>query len=77
MALKQWEAGGQKKICLRVDSTAALNELAAAAQAAGLPLYVVADAGRTQIAAGSRTVVAIGPALDSLVSKITGHLALL
>lgn len=76
-ALKQWEMTGQKKIALKVDNTAALNALAKAAQDAGLPFYVVSDAGRTQIAAGSRTVIAIGPAPDSKVSAITGHLALL
>ena len=60
-----------------MDDTDALEALAAAAKAAGLPYYVVTDAGRTQIAAGSRTVVAIGPGLDSAVSAITGHLSLL
>lgn len=35
------------------------------------------DAGRTQIAAGSRTVLAIGPAPVKEVDHITGHLKLL
>lgn len=48
-----------------------------AAQQADLPWYVVADAGRTQIAAGSKTVLAIGPAPKSAIDAITGDLNLL
>jgi PTH2 family peptidyl-tRNA hydrolase len=43
----------------------------------GLPAYIVQDAGRTQIAAGSQTVLAIGPGPKSVVDQITGHLSLL
>lgn len=42
-----------------------------------LPTYMVADAGRTQIAAGSRTVLAIGPGPKSVIDQVTGHLKLL
>lgn len=51
--------------------------LAAAAAAAGLLSYVVRDAGRTQIAAGSQTVLAIGPAPKSDIDRVTGHLPLM
>ena len=47
------------------------------AEKAGLVTYMVADAGRTQIAAGSRTVLAIGPAPVSVFDEFTGHLKLL
>lgn len=47
------------------------------AQIKGLITYVVEDAGRTQIAAGSRTVLAIGPAPVSVFESLTGHLKLL
>lgn len=53
------------------------NELEEVAKKAGLPTYQVHDAGRTQIAAGSQTVLAIGPATKSALDKITGHLKLL
>jgi len=39
--------------------------------------YVVEDAGRTQIAAGSKTVLAIGPAPVSSLDKFTRELKLL
>ena len=42
----------------------------------GLPLYLVEDAGRTQIAAGSRTVLGIlGPTY--IFDDLTSHLKLL
>jgi PTH2 family peptidyl-tRNA hydrolase len=53
------------------------EDLAEKATAAGLPNYIVCDAGRTQIAAGSQTVLAVGPAPKSVVDQITGHLKLL
>lgn len=37
---------------------------------------VVRDAGQTQVAPGSRTVIAVGPAPKSVLDKITGHLKL-
>lgn len=53
------------------------EELAEKASASGLPSYIVCDAGRTQIAAGSQTVLAVGPAPKSAVDAVTGHLKLL
>lgn len=53
------------------------NKLKEAAESIGLPTFVVADAGRTQVLAGSRTVLAIGPGLRASVDSITGKLRLL
>lgn len=75
--LKRWESEGQKKICLRVDGADALAALAGKAKEKGLAHYVVRDAGRTQVAAGSRTVLAIGPAPEMAINEITGGLRLL
>jgi len=52
-------------------------QLAAKAQQAGLMSYIVHDAGRTQIAAGSQTVLAIGPGPKPLIDTVTGHLSLM
>jgi len=52
-------------------------ELAHKAQQSGLPCYIVHDAGRTQVLAGSQTVLAIGPGYKSDIDRITGHLSLL
>ena len=56
-----WEDYGQPKIALKVDSEEQLVQLHSEARNAGLNAHVVLDAGRTQIAPGSKTVLAIGP----------------
>lgn len=75
--LRKWEAEGQKKIALKCDGDAQLAGLVAAAKSARLPHHLVQDAGRTQVAAGSRTVLAIGPAPEMAVNAVTGTLRLL
>eukprot|EP01024_Parvocaulis_polyphysoides_P010323 TRINITY_DN1346_c0_g3_i1.p2 TRINITY_DN1346_c0_g3~~TRINITY_DN1346_c0_g3_i1.p2 ORF type:complete len:213 (-),score=42.18 TRINITY_DN1346_c0_g3_i1:298-936(-) len=74
---RQWESRGQAKIALKVPSEAELFDIQSKAKKMGFPYYLVCDAGRTQIAAGSRTVLAVGPAPKSKVDEITGHLKLL
>ena len=54
-----------------------LELLQAQAVSLGIIAQVVHDAGRTQIAAGSATVLGIGPAPKSVVDKVTGGLKLL
>ncbi|KAE9410779.1 peptidyl-tRNA hydrolase [Gymnopus androsaceus JB14] len=74
--LRQWERSGQTKIALRCSSEEELLTLQAQAQSLNLCARSIQDAGRTQIAAGSRTVLGIaGPA--KLVNRITSTLRLL
>lgn len=54
-----------------------LETLRAIAHSLGVTAEVIADAGRTQIEAGSLTVLGVGPAPKSVVDKVTGHLKLL
>lgn len=75
--LDAWMGIGCSKIVLACDSEAELLDIAALAEKKGLPHYVVRDAGRTQIAAGSQTVVVVGPAPKDLVDEVTGSLKLL
>ncbi|GLI71575.1 hypothetical protein VaNZ11_016839 [Volvox africanus] len=75
--IRQWEMYGQPKIALKVGDEAEMAELEAKAMSLGMPTYIVHDAGRTQIAAGSQTVLAIGPAPKSQLDTVTGHLKLL
>lgn len=56
-----WEDYGQPKVVLKVDSEEELMQLMQKALSMGLNASVVRDAGRTQIAPGSKTVLAIGP----------------
>ncbi|XP_069822953.1 probable peptidyl-tRNA hydrolase 2 [Dendropsophus ebraccatus] len=72
----KWDEYGAKKIVLQGSSTAHLMELQALALSMDLPTYLVQDAGRTQIAAGSHTVLAI-MGEEEMVNKVTGKLKLL
>jgi len=75
--LAGWEGGGEAKVVVRAKDLQQLQELASAASAVGLPTYMVQDAGRTQVAPGTATVLAIGPAPEAEVDAITGGLRLL
>ncbi|CAE6421318.1 unnamed protein product [Rhizoctonia solani] len=59
--LHHWERFGQPKIALKCDSEEELLLLQATAQSLSLCARSIQDAGRTQIVAGSRTVLGIGP----------------
>lgn len=75
--LRQWERLGQAKVALKVDSEEDMLMLQAQAVSLGLCAQVIHDAGRTQIASGSATVLGIGPAPKSKIDEVTGHLKLL
>ncbi|QRV86582.1 peptidyl-tRNA hydrolase 2 [Ceratobasidium sp. AG-Ba] len=75
--LKHWERTGQAKIALKCNSEEELLTLQALAQSLNLCARSIQDAGRTQIAAGSRTVLGIGPGPVSLINQVTGKLKLL
>ncbi|KAF2460458.1 peptidyl-tRNA hydrolase PTH2-domain-containing protein [Lineolata rhizophorae] len=75
--LARWERYGQMKVALQVKSEEELEVLQAQALSLGLVAQIIHDAGRTQIASGSATVLGIGPAPKSIVDSVTGHLKLL
>lgn len=54
-----------------------MDELQAKAMSMGLCAQVIHDAGKTQIASGSATVLGIGPGPRTVIDGITGHLRLL
>eukprot|EP00457_Paulinella_chromatophora_P016675 gb/GEZN01017531.1/.p1 GENE.gb/GEZN01017531.1/~~gb/GEZN01017531.1/.p1 ORF type:complete len:230 (+),score=52.72 gb/GEZN01017531.1/:39-728(+) len=75
--IKTWVGQGQAKVVLKAQDAAQLQQLASQARAARLPYSAIHDAGRTQVAAGSHTVLAIGPAPASDIDRLTGQLKLL
>lgn len=75
--LEQWTDNAQPKIAVKIKTQEALIKLRQKARELYLPNYLVMDAGRTQIAAGSLTVLAIGPGPIDLVNQVTGGLSLL
>ncbi|CAJ1370258.1 unnamed protein product [Effrenium voratum] len=72
--LKEWEGSGSKKITLKVDSEEQLCKLEEDAKSEGLLAESIQDAGHTEVAPGTTTVLAIGPAKERQLEPITGHL---
>ncbi|KAL8661440.1 MAG: hypothetical protein Q9168_008386 [Polycauliona sp. 1 TL-2023] len=75
--LKQWERTGQAKVVLQAKTEEELETLQAQAISVGLCAQIIHDAGRTQIASGSATVLGVGPGPKSVVDQVTGGLKLL
>ncbi len=72
-----WEAAGQRKIALVVPTLRELEEVERRARAAGIPTVWVEDAGLTEVPAGTRTCLGLGPAPDRVLEPVTGALELL
>lgn len=62
---------------MQANSEEQLEELQAKAMSLGLVARVVRDAGRTQIPAGSATVLGVGPGPKAVVDEVSGGLKLL
>ncbi len=78
-AAHQWLVSGRfTKICVGVDSEAALDDVMARAKAANVPCAVIIDAGKTEFhGVLTKTCCAVGPAWADEVDAITGMLTLL
>jgi PTH2 family peptidyl-tRNA hydrolase len=74
--LQRWENLGQAKVTLKCNSEEEMNLLQGIAKSLSITARIIHDAGRTQIAAGSATVLGIGPAPKSAIDQVTGDLAL-
>lgn len=76
--LAAWLGGRFTKVCVAVDSEAALDDVVARARAAGVPVAEIVDAGATEFhGVPTKTCCAVGPAWVADVDAITGGLALL
>jgi len=75
--VKAWRDTGMKKIALQVDSEAELMKYYQLAMENDLNASLIRDAGRTEIAAGSKTCVAIGPDAEAKINKVTSELKIL
>ena len=68
---------GQAKVALQCKNEEEMLTLQAQALSLGLCARIIYDAGRTQIASGSATVLGVGPGPKSVVDGVTGGLKLL
>jgi peptidyl-tRNA hydrolase, PTH2 family len=71
-----WLDVGMPKIVLNAESEAQIGSLLHQSQEAGLPVYLVRDAGRTVIPEGTVTCLGIGPAAADEIDALTGALPL-
>ncbi len=75
--VRKWMDEGMKKVVLKVKSESELMKYATIARDAGLIVSLIVDAGWTEIKAGTKTSVGIGPAWEKDIDKVTGKLGLL
>ncbi|KAK9504884.1 hypothetical protein O3M35_009055 [Rhynocoris fuscipes] len=75
-AVSSWERKGEKKVVLNGEDESTIMDLVKKAKEHNLPHTIICDAGRTEIAPNSLTVLAIF-GLEDEVNKVTGHLNLL
>ena len=80
MPVQAWSALLTERACsvlTPMRSPACRNRLQAEAERLGLVSYLVCDAGHTQLAPNTLTVLAVGPGPVSLVDRVTGDLKLM
>ena len=75
---RDWVEGSFTKVVLGCNSEEELRKLYSAAQQERLPCSFIMDAGKTEFnGVPTPTCIAIGPADEDKIDKITGHLKLL
>ncbi len=73
---EDWLQEGMKKIVVKVHNEKELLELFEQVKK-HFPAALIADAGHTQVAPGSKTCIGIGPAPENELHRYTGRLKLL
>ena len=75
--ISAWRKEGQKKVVLKVLDEDQLYRLKMQAEDLGLITALITDAGKTVIAPGTTTCIAIGPDLEEEIDKVAGGLKLI
>ena len=73
---RKWRVEGAKKVVVKVDSLEELRRLDSKARALKLPSALIVDRGLTQLPPGTTSALGIGPAIASIVDKVTVTLKL-
>ena len=73
--VKKWLREGQKKIIVKTNLEE-MMELESMAHKMGLQTTIIRDAGYTELEPGTLTAIAIGPASEVELNKVTGKLKL-
>ena len=72
----RWAMAGQPKVVVKVNSEEEMKSLYNKAKQLGLICCIIKDAGRTQLAPGTYTVLGVGPGPSTDVDQVSGHLKL-
>lgn len=75
--VKAWREEGMAKIVLKVKNEKELVKHFQQAKNNDLTAALITDAGKTVVAPGTKTAVAIGPDEEEKIDQITGELSLL
>lgn len=75
--VEEWNKFGAKKVVLKVPDLKELKAVGKNAKSSKLVSFLVKDAGLTQLKEGTVTALAIGPAEEKKIDKVTGKLKLL
>ncbi len=75
-ARRLWLADGMPKVVLKGETADEIVRFEEAAKRRGIPAYLVTDAGRTVLPAGTITCVGLGPASEEELDQLTGELKL-
>ena len=73
----KWQNEGAKKAVVKVDTTDDFYPLKEKAEHLNMVSQIITDAGHTEIPAGTKTVLGIGPAPNNIIDQVTGDLPLL
>ena len=76
-AWRSWRDEGAKKVALKAESLEELQDLAVKAKDMDITYVLIHDAGHTEVAPGTVTVLGLGPDRSDRLDKITGSLPLI
>lgn len=75
--IRDWRNEGMKKIVLKVENEKELIKFFQTAKDKGIIASLITDAGKTVVAPGTKTCVAIGPDDEEKIDSITSELAMI
>ena len=70
----KWQSEGAKKAVVKVDCENDFYPLIEKAEHLKIVSQIITDAGYTEIPAGTKTVLGIGPAPSNIIDQVTGDL---
>ena len=73
----KWQNEGAKKAVVKTEKEKDFYLLKKKAEKLNIVSHIIEDAGHTEIPAGTKTVVGIGPAPNSIIDQVTGELPVL